>query len=188
VPDGVAGRREAPAVTELGPDGHCGDGADPILLRKRSAAGLASSEAGKGSADRLELVVDAVDAAEGDADSFAARWAEALTVHEPAPHCRGQNIAVDVHPLMEEGGMDALLPGDVLVDEVLIEAHPRAHLLDMLGRDPGLRQGPRGQELAQMASVDAISLGVCRRRPSVTTWPPVTAALGGDERGSAGAG
>ena len=64
------------------------------------------------------------------------------------------------HALVEEGGLDPLQPGGALLGEVHVQPHHSARLLDVLGRDPGLREGAGGEELAEMPGVDAVGLRV----------------------------
>src|SRR4051812_28446486 len=58
-----------------------------------------------------------------------------------------------------EHGLDALLPLAALVDERVPQAHAGSQIEQVRGWDPGLRQPPDHQQLAQMASVGAIGLG-----------------------------
>jgi hypothetical protein len=50
--------------------------------------------------------------------------------------------------VMEEHGVDALQPLGALVNEGLAQAHQRAQLEDVLGRDPRARQPPLEQQIA----------------------------------------
>jgi hypothetical protein len=61
--------------------------------------------------------------------------------------------------VVEELGLDAVLPGRALVDERLAQPHLGAQLADVLGRDPGLRQAPLEPQVAQVAGVEAVGLG-----------------------------
>jgi hypothetical protein len=60
---------------------------------------------------------------------------------------------------VEELGMDALLPGPALVHEGHVGPPQGAHLEDVLGRDPRLRQPALAEELAQEPRVGAVRLG-----------------------------
>jgi hypothetical protein len=63
------------------------------------------------------------------------------------------------HAVVKEHGVDALQPLGALIDERLAQPHQSAQLEDVFGRDPGLRQPPLEQQVAQMAGVALIGLG-----------------------------
>jgi hypothetical protein len=58
-----------------------------------------------------------------------------------------------------EHGLHALLPLAALVDQRVTQPDPGAQLEQVLGRDPGLREPPDHQQLAQMPRVRAVGLG-----------------------------
>jgi hypothetical protein len=55
--------------------------------------------------------------------------------------------------------VDSLQPGGALLDQRAAQAHQRAQLEDLLGRDPRLRHAPLLEQLAQMLRVGAVGLG-----------------------------
>ena len=62
---------------------------------------------------------------------------------------RGAQQAVALREaVVVEDGLDALLPLAALIDERVTQAHLGAQIEQVIGRDPGLRQPPRHQQLA----------------------------------------
>ena len=85
------------------------------------AAGLTLDELREGAAQRLEIGVDAVDSSQRQQH----RLAEPYACLEAAALGGGQRLTLDsADTLVEEDGVDALLPGGALVDEVLVQPHP----------------------------------------------------------------
>ncbi len=60
---------------------------------------------------------------------------------------------------MVEDRLDALLPLAALIDERVTQTDAGAQVEQVLGRDPGLRQPPDHQQLAQVPGVGAVGLG-----------------------------
>jgi len=61
--------------------------------------------------------------------------------------------------VVEQGGVDALLPGGALVDQGLAQPHGGAQVQDPGGRDPGAGQPVLFQQLPQQPGVGAVGLG-----------------------------
>src|SRR3954462_6697413 len=88
-----------------------------------------------------------------------ARCRRPLELLEPLALLGGQQVASLRDAMVIEHGLDALLPLAALVDERVPQAHAGSQIEQVRGWDPGLRQPPDHQQLAQMASVGAIGLG-----------------------------
>ena len=69
------------------------------------------------------------------------------------------------HALVEQLGVDALLPGPALVHEVDVRPAQSTHLEHVVGRDPRLGQLARVQQISEQPGVGAIGLGVLLASP-----------------------
>lgn len=97
--------------------------------------------------ERLELDVDLVDQSKRDLDPGARRVWE-LEPFEPGAPLTHEQVASRRVAVMEELCVDALLPAGALLDQRPAQAHERAQLEDLLGRDPRPRHAPLLEQLA----------------------------------------
>jgi hypothetical protein len=97
--------------------------------------------------------------AQRDRHLLAGGRRQAHTPLQPLAPVGDQQVALSGHPVVEQGRVHRLQPGGVLVGQRLGAAHLGADLQHLRRRDPGLRQPPRCQQLAQVAGVCPVGLG-----------------------------
>jgi hypothetical protein len=156
--DALAGVVKAAGVTEFGENRDRRQRPDPEVAHQGAAAGLTLGIVAQPGVERDELRLDRIDERERGGDLLA-RVAGQLQLGEPLARfdaeqpCPGRDAVVIEHRL------HPLLPLATLVDERVPQPHPGAELEQVLGRDPGLRQPARGQQLAKMLRVSAVGFG-----------------------------
>jgi hypothetical protein len=121
-----------------------------------SAAAVRVSRVGAQLAiQRCQLDLERVDHRHRDGDLLARRRGQRRP-REPRPALNGHQPAPLRAAVVIEHGLDALLPLAALIDQRVTQPHTRAHVEQVIGRDPRLRQPRDHQQLAQMPRVRAV--------------------------------
>jgi hypothetical protein len=132
------------------------------VLHERAAARLAPGEGAQLAVEGGHVGVDLSDHGEGHVDLAASRGGQ-VELRQALLRVDAGEPARAAYALMEEDRVDALEPRRALVDQRVAQAHLTAQLGDVRRRDPRLRQASVGEELAQVAGVEAVGLRAALR-------------------------
>ena len=130
----------------------------PVVGLKRAAAGLAASVGAKLAVKWVNLSLHRVDHCQPNRNLLSRLHRQPQTF-EPRSTLSVHQAVTPGRAMVVEHGPHTLLPFAALIDQGVAEADARPQVEDVLGWDPGLRQPPRHQELAQVTGVGTVALG-----------------------------
>jgi hypothetical protein len=129
-----------------------------VAGHERAAARLAAGQGPQPPVDRGQLGIQPIDLAQRDPEQLPAGWRQRHSFQpDPAGLCQ-QLLGGTGQPVVEQGGVDALLPSGALVDQPLAQPHGGAQVQNP-GGDPGAGQPALLQQLPQQPGVGAVGLG-----------------------------